>query len=214
MNTPENQSGFTLVEMLIVLAIIGLLTTLGLTMLRSGRDEAEILEAKAFIQSIDAALETYKLDRKIGVYPPTTLESFNGLGKLKNRTNMGIESLVVCLNSPNYKGDRILETYEKYLQNVDGDQSAKPLTYMGAKDLFEIVDPWGNPYAYFNAEDYDRAELARYTVADAESGESSIVTVKPWTSGKTQTYRNATRFQLISAGPDGVFNTEDDIGNW
>jgi hypothetical protein len=30
----------------------------------------------------------------------------------------------------------------------------------------------------------------------------------------TGLYRNPNRYQLISAGLDGAFGTEDDIGNW
>lgn len=209
----RGQAGFTLVEILVVLAIIGILSYLGLTMLKSGRDEGDQLATRAFIQSIDAALETYRQDRRIGVYPPTTLEGFTGMGKLKNRTNLGIEALVVCLNSPGYRGDRVLEAYQSSLENLDGDESAKPLSIYEKPDLFELLDPWDNPYAYFNAQDYAKKDLGRYLAVDAE-GNEEIVVVKPWVNPKTGSFYMMSRFQLFSAGPDGRFNTEDDIGNW
>ena len=74
-------------------------------------------------------------------------------------------------------------------------------------------DPWGNPYAYFHSHDYAKKGIGSYTTMDAEGVEETSV-VKPWKNPKTGSFYMASRFQLFSAGPDGVFNTEDDIGNW
>ena len=83
-----------------------------------------------------------------------------------------------------------------------------------AKDLFEVVDRWGNPYAYFNCVDYERPEVREYLVDPDGAEDYEVVQVKPWMNEKTKSYYNQTGFQLFSAGPDRVFNTEDDIGNW
>ncbi len=69
MKRPGSQSGFTLVEILVVVFIIGLLATIvGVSV--SGRgDEAKRVAAKANLKEIESALHLYKLDN--GFYPTT-----------------------------------------------------------------------------------------------------------------------------------------------
>jgi prepilin-type N-terminal cleavage/methylation domain-containing protein len=210
-------TGFTLIEVLVVLAIIGLLSAVLLRNIFSVQKDRYKFEAQGFISTITAALEVYKNDRRIGVYPPTSYEKFGGVGRLDNRTNLGIESLVACLNGPGYEGDRVLETFsdEKHLANTDADQTPKTITIYKDAQLFEIKDPWGNPYAYFNCTEYDDPQVRLYMVDVAEGGgEYEPVTVVPHTNPQTKSYYNLTSYQLFSAGPDRQFNTDDDVGNW
>ncbi|MEE9392876.1 MAG: prepilin-type N-terminal cleavage/methylation domain-containing protein [Planctomycetota bacterium] len=213
------EAGFTLVELLVVIAIIAVMGGFGITMLMSAREQGDDFAVQGFIQSVDATLEQYKNDRRIGVYPPSSLDGFAGLGSQKNRTNQGIEALVVALNSPNFKATRVLEAFEGeesvlQMDNLDGDRSAKNLTIHGTRELFEILDPWGNPFVYFNANDYAKAGIGKYMVMSEENGEYEVTAVRPWKNPKTQSFFRLDSFQLFSAGPDMKFNTDDDIGNW
>ncbi|MCL5023133.1 MAG: type II secretion system major pseudopilin GspG [Nitrospirae bacterium] len=80
----SNEKGFTLVELLVVMVIIGLLATLVapklFNQLRKGQYEA----AKAQLASIEQGLDKFRLD--VGRYP-TTEEGLNALA-----TNPGIDN--------------------------------------------------------------------------------------------------------------------------
>lgn len=70
------ERGFTLVELMVVIVIIGLLATIvAINVLPSG-DKARTVRAKADISTIEGALDMYKL--QTGTYPTTS----QGLGAL------------------------------------------------------------------------------------------------------------------------------------
>ena len=98
------------------------------------------------------------------------------------------------------------------LQHTDGERSAKSLTDLPVRDLFELVDAWGNPIAYFHHADYGRVDV--YETFDPLTGERIESNVQAIVNPKLRRPYENRRFQLISAGPDGVFGTEDDIANF
>jgi len=61
--------GFTLLEILVVVMILGLLISLAAPRIIGRTDEARIVKAKADIKAIEEALNMYKLDS--GIYPTT-----------------------------------------------------------------------------------------------------------------------------------------------
>ena len=61
--------GFTLLEILVVVMILGLLISLAAPRIIGRTDEARIVKAKADIRAIEEALNMYKLDS--GIYPTT-----------------------------------------------------------------------------------------------------------------------------------------------
>ncbi|MBL6938837.1 MAG: type II secretion system major pseudopilin GspG [Alphaproteobacteria bacterium] len=84
----SGQGGYTLVELLVVLAILGLLATIATTQVLRYFASAKMSTAHAQIESLSSALDLYKLD--VGHYPtsqeglaalktkPATAENWNG----------------------------------------------------------------------------------------------------------------------------------------
>jgi general secretion pathway protein G len=76
-------AGFTLVEILVVVFIIGLLATIVSVTVIGRTDDARITQTKAQIKEIESALHLYKLDN--GHYPTTE----QGLGALVQKPTSG-----------------------------------------------------------------------------------------------------------------------------
>ena len=64
-----NSSGFTLIELMVVIVILGILAGLIVPRIMGRPDEARQLKAKMQIESLETALKLYKLDN--GAYPST-----------------------------------------------------------------------------------------------------------------------------------------------
>ena len=58
----KNEDGFTLVELMVVIVIIGLLATVVIVNVLPTRDKAMVEKAKADIALIEQGLEMYRLD--------------------------------------------------------------------------------------------------------------------------------------------------------
>jgi len=74
----KNKQGFTLIELIVVVVILGLLATIVAPKFLDKPSQAKRIVAKTNIESIKSALELYKLDN--GVYPTT---------------NQGLDALVI-----------------------------------------------------------------------------------------------------------------------
>ena len=65
----KNQKGFTLIEIMVVVIILGLLAGLVLPRILGQEEKAKVATAKVQIRSLEDALDSYKLDN--GFYPTT-----------------------------------------------------------------------------------------------------------------------------------------------
>ncbi|MDH4285570.1 MAG: type II secretion system major pseudopilin GspG [Gallionellaceae bacterium] len=93
-------NGFTLIEVMVVIVILGILAALIIPKVMSRPDEARIIAAKQDIASIAQALKLYKLDNMR--YPTTE----QGLQALVKKPTLPPEP-------PNWKGNGYLERLPK-----------------------------------------------------------------------------------------------------
>jgi general secretion pathway protein G len=77
------REGFTLIELMVVILIIGLLATIVVQNLRSATDKAKRVKAQADVSQLKSALDRYYLD--VGSYPT----SDQGLSALIAAPNVG-----------------------------------------------------------------------------------------------------------------------------
>jgi len=127
---PHAQAGFTLLEIMVVVVILGILATMVAPQILGRADDARMTKAKSDIVSLEAALDLYQLDNY--VYPTTSqgLESLaskptespeprnykNG-GYVKSLPNDPWGRAYLFLN-PGVKGS----TYDLYTLGADGEE--------------------------------------------------------------------------------------------
>ena len=114
------QSGFTLIEIMVVIVILGILAAVVVPNIMSRPDEARIAKAKQDIRALSTALDLYKLDNY--AYPTT---------------DQGIEALATKPTSaPEPKHYR----EEGYLKKVPLDPWQNPYQYLnpGEHSLVDI----------------------------------------------------------------------------
>ncbi len=207
--------GFTLVEMLVVIAIISVLAGLVLASVTAARRYADLKATQTEIQTLAQAISNYSV--QLGDYPPSFLTSL----KLKaNGVNEGNEALVLCLSGRKKGGPFTEDFKESRLANLDNDSiTAKDLGVLkkdldipqASPQLFEYVDLWGNPFVYIHNRDYNTKTRIQYMDRDFRT-----VPVQAARSAKTGTFQAPTGFQIWSFGPNGQNeNGEgDDVASW
>lgn len=83
METKRKDAGFTLIELMVVIVILGILAAVIAPRIIGRTDEAKVTEAKVQIQNLETALKLYKLDN--GAYPSTE----QGLDALVEKPTIG-----------------------------------------------------------------------------------------------------------------------------
>ncbi len=161
---PHRRSpAFTLLELLTVIAVLALLSTISLGVISSTKQRANIARSKAELAVLVQALEDYK--RHYGDYPqtgPSALNSQRVTGTIGAATAQAVlfNSLMGVYGPTGARGGRLngprLVDIQKFKLEVV--PTAAQLTSLGvpsgsppAKNLFNsaFLDPWGNRYLYF-----------------------------------------------------------------
>jgi general secretion pathway protein G len=111
-------AGFTLIEILVVVFIIGLLATIVSVNVIGQTDNARITKAKADLKEIEQGLHLYKLDN--GIYPTTD----QGLAALVQKPTSGPQP-----RKYNAEG---------YIQNIPEDPWGSPYVYLSDGQTFVL----------------------------------------------------------------------------
>ncbi len=204
--------GFTLVELLVVLAILGALAGLIAPMLHSARRRADRNVTSQEISRLSLGIHNFADMDRFGTWPPAALADLGISGT--NGVNEATECLVLCLSTQRGEGPYFDFDTDR-LTNTDLDvgpgavlQEKLRVPYTD-NELKEYVDLWENPYIYFPASAYGKP--AKYLTVEQEEFQASVI--KDEESGR---YPEPLKFLIWSCGPNGVNENGggDDIISW
>lgn len=83
----QSESGFTLVELLVVMLILGLLAAIAVPSFFNQRDKARDADAKAGVRTAQTAMETYATDNG-GAYTGATVAGLRAIENTLNDVNL------------------------------------------------------------------------------------------------------------------------------
>jgi type II secretory pathway pseudopilin PulG len=195
-----------LIELLAVLLILSILVGALMVVFGDSQRAVQRRLAEQLLVKVEAAVKHYEADN--GRAPSSSFQGGQEVGN--DGLNVGIEALIVALFSKKYEAGGLLNDLRDQLINSDGDRATKALTDFETRDLLEVPDPWGNPIAYIERADYGVVNR-RYQTIDPKTGETLQTAPLAFKNKATGQYYSAQGFQLISAGEDARFGTEDDI---
>jgi len=156
------RTGFTLVEMLVVIAIIGILATMAIAVAPGVMNMQTLAKAEGQMQVIAQALEQYK--GRYHEYPPADTDN-----KYLTQALYGMEGTDVddttksgwVLLVPRRSGNGVIMVSKiaepllgkdfKLLSSINGNESLKNT------ENDRLIDPWDNPYEYYYASTTDMA---------------------------------------------------------
>lgn len=205
-------TGVTLLEILVVVMIIGILSTIAISVYTGQVDRARYAAASDTIRQLEMAISRYEID--VGQLPP----SGSGTNLAPSPPNPGSPAmgcgylqlaLLHSLSGNVYQplDSRWIGPYLELDSNQLGDINGRPVTGATPRASVQILDPWHQPYYYIRHQDYDALGGTRRPPSDPFYPD--------------ETYYNPTTFQIFSMGRNmttlNVPNRglePDDVRNW
>ncbi|GAB4165103.1 MAG: hypothetical protein Kow00107_11080 [Planctomycetota bacterium] len=188
----RKDKGFTLIEILVVIAIIGILVAIILPVLARVKDQAKVTRTSSLITTLTIACDLYYNDWG-GVYPP----AFDSSGSAQK--NGGIELLYRALTTREGRSTRDYATDVSIedIGDVDGDGQR------------EFIDAWGNPLVYFDSPNYSKS-------CEYQAANGVTFTAQPQRNPEDNRWYRPGKFMMWSVGKYGINKNglEDNINNF
>lgn len=230
--TPNSRrSGFTLIEIMIVIGIIVVLMGVLVVAFGGVFSKSEEARATATIKTLSTNIESFKA--RWGTAPPSNMQDLGALMApnqvlmAPNKTNEGIECLVLALRSRKEGGpylDVPLFADDERRSNLDLDQvmeaamqpTAIDVAEGTSRDLYEFIDPWGNPLVYINIVELRQGRVDQ-TVTLANGEQVRITATEAQDKLRHPTTGDfPSDYVLWSFGEDGIndWGRGDDVVSW
>jgi type IV pilus assembly protein PilA len=98
----QEESGFTLVELLVVMLILGLLAAIAIPAFFNQSDKAKDADAKASVKTAQTAMETYATEQTTGAYTGATAANLKTIESTLNDAPNAADLSVVVAGSKEY----------------------------------------------------------------------------------------------------------------
>ena len=233
--TVTRRGGFTLVELLAVIMIIALLAGLLTPAVMRARNSARNAAIKAEIDMLHMAIMNYK--NEYGSFPPAVGNPVAGSPSAKHLQRLFPRCTTVLneLGSLSLTPDIALNVW---LRGFTGDPTLPITGAGGRKKLFDFDEvrvsgyqyapagKKGSPYVYIDAASYSLVPYDTSALTNPGAQRIPIMppptktaldfgtTVPVPTSPTPQPFFNADTFQILCAGQDEEFGTDDDLSNF
>jgi prepilin-type N-terminal cleavage/methylation domain-containing protein len=223
----RKQKGFTLIELITVIAIILILMGLLFPALNSIKESAKKVQAKNDIAGIVTAVKAFYTE--YGKYPvpaaatPPASDVTYGIGSNSNNqgTYKSYQLFNILRNTTTIGNNPVKNADEVTAQNPRGIVFMEGNTAKNSKNGFDsdgnFLDPWGRPYAVAVDTSYDNVTLVDPTISQYTDLANSYTTESQ--SGNQGVPGGVV---VISFGKDGKqgtngdkkYNGSDDVISW
>jgi general secretion pathway protein G len=193
----------TLLELLVVVLILGLLSTIAVGVFTSQVERARVSAARSTISSIELAVSRYEID--LGAFPPSGsndgLTLATGCGYLEWALLHSIGGSSQAPSDPRWQGP-YMNVKKELLGNMSGVSLEEINGPVPSPGQVQILDPWRSPYRYI-----------RYGPAPDDYGSRGGTRLPgghPFAA--TETFYNPSTVQIVSYGMDNVTLADPSIG--
>ena len=191
----ENKAAFTLIELLMGIAILGVLAAITFGVFQGVKDSQNRARAKAELSVLSQALERFK--SKYGDYPWTAVGSDPSNFDPNNQMMVAKENSARLLNAlmgwgrfdltggaPEFdtdmEGVALIDVSKLTVRKIgsDLDYVDYPADPTRAPSGYYLVDPMGNPYVYLYGQDRNRSRWENFSYVLYSKGNDEVDSIE------------------------------------